>query len=147
MANSEAFRWNFLSSTNPEIGRSDMYVVLIYLISVEYDIALIKLDKPVTFSKYIQPACLGIHEPKEDVKVFVSGWGITEDKRKSDILKGVQVTTYSLEKCKKMYQTPDPVEGFTSNITTRMICTLDTAKDACQGDSGGIRQKNISHIS
>ena len=109
-----------------------------YPISVEYDIALIKLDKPVTFSKYVQPACLGINEPKEGVKVFVSGWGITEDKEKSDILKGVQVTVYSWEKCTAMYRKPEPVEGFTSNITTRMICTLDTSKDACQGDSGGI---------
>ena len=109
-----------------------------YPISVEYDIALIKLDKPVTFSKYVQPACLGINEPKEGVKVFVSGWGITEDKEKSDILKGVQVTVYPWEKCTAMYRKPDPVEGATSNITTRMICTLDTSKDACQGDSGGI---------
>ena len=111
-------------------------------ISVENDIALIKMDKPVKFSKYIQPACLGIHEPKENVKVFVSGWGITEKHTKSDILNGVRVTTYSLEKCKKMYQIPDPVEGLTSNITNRMICTLDSAKDACQGDSGGMHQQS-----
>ena len=26
MAKFEAFRWNFLSSTNPEIGRSDVHV-------------------------------------------------------------------------------------------------------------------------
>ena len=91
----------------------------------------------MTFSKYIQSACLGIHEPKEGVKVFISGWGITEDKSQSNILKGVQVTTYSLEKCKEMFQKPFGSENVTAKITKRMICTLDDSKDACTGDSGG----------
>ena len=91
----------------------------------------------MTFSKYIQPACLGIHEPKEDVKVFISGWGITEDERHSDISKGVQVTTYSLEKCKERFQKPFGPQNATANITKRMICALDGSIDACQGDSGG----------
>ena len=105
--------------------------------SVDFDIALIELGEPVTFSKYIQPACLGIHEPKEGVKVFISGWGITEDKSQSNILKGVQVTTYSLEKCKEMFQKPFGSENVTAKITKRMICTLEDSKDACWGDSGG----------
>ena len=97
----------------------------------------------MTFSKYIQPACLGIHEPKEDVKVFISGWGITEDKSQSNILKGVQVTTYSLEECKEMYQKPFGSENDTAKITKRMICTLDDSKDTCQGDSGGTATESV----
>ena len=105
--------------------------------SVDYDIALIELGEPVTFSKYIQPACLGIHEPNEDVKVFISGWGTTEDKSESNILKGVLLTAYSFEKCKEMYQKPFGYKNDTTKITKRMICTLDDSKDACTGDSGG----------
>ena len=96
----------------------------------------------MTFSKYIQPACLGIHEPKEGVKVFISGWGntnTTEDKSESNILKGVLLTTYSFEKCKEMYQKPFGYKNDTTKITKRMICTLDDSKDACTGDSGGTK--------
>ena len=116
--------------------------------SDDYDIALIELDEPVTFSKYIQPACLGEYEPKEDVKVFISGWGITEDERPSDILKGVEVTTYSLEKCKERFQKPFGPENATANITERMICALDGSIDACKGDSGGMvhRHSNLIEI-
>ena len=32
MANFEAFRWNFLSSTNSEIGRSDTLAYTIYIV-------------------------------------------------------------------------------------------------------------------
>ena len=46
-------------------------------VTFDYDIALLKLSKPVNYTRYIRPACL----PPSDFKLeagantFVSGWG------------------------------------------------------------------------
>ncbi|CAF4841472.1 unnamed protein product, partial [Rotaria magnacalcarata] len=43
------------------------------------DIGIIKLVKPITFSREIQPICLvdKITEPPLDTAVYVAGWGNT----------------------------------------------------------------------
>ncbi|KAJ6651559.1 hypothetical protein lerEdw1_020894 [Lerista edwardsae] len=68
------------------------------------DIALMELDEPVNCSDYIQPACL----PDENVEVgslahcYVSGWGITDVKKKTetaDILQEAKVNIIPLDIC------------------------------------------------
>lgn len=39
------------------------------------DIALLRLEKPVTFSDYVRPICLPTSEPKSGTTCTVTGWG------------------------------------------------------------------------
>ena len=52
-----------------------------YKVGINYhDIALIKLDKPVTFDAYVRPACLSLEQQLSDDKLTIAtGWGLTED--------------------------------------------------------------------
>ena len=49
--------------------------------TVDYDIALLKLSRPVKFTKYIRPACVPSSSFKEKAgaNAFVSGWGATSE--------------------------------------------------------------------
>ena len=46
----------------------------------DFDIALIKLSKPVTFTEYVRPACLAesTNETTAYTRCLISGWGNTE---------------------------------------------------------------------
>ena len=49
--------------------------------TVDYDIALVKLSKPVKYTKYIRPACIPASgsKVKAGADAFVSGWGTTSE--------------------------------------------------------------------
>ncbi|KAM4580610.1 complement C1r subcomponent-like isoform 1-T1 [Odontesthes bonariensis] len=107
------------------------------------DIALIKLQDPITFSASVMPVCL----PADDAAYvtgmmgLVSGFGVT-DQGKSQVLtnklKYVQLPVVEQETCsnsivllKKKRNLP--------NLTNNMFCAgiPEGGKDSCQGDSGG----------
>lgn len=49
--------------------------------TADYDVAVLELERPVTFTKYIQPVCLpdaGHHFPASK-KCLISGWGYLKD--------------------------------------------------------------------
>lgn len=100
------------------------------------DIALIKLLKPITFSKYILPACLPERDFAERVLMqqedgMVSGFGRLHEG-------GLQATT--LQRLTVPYVERSICRESTKfTISTRMFCAgyRTTKKDACQGDSGG----------
>ncbi|KAL1117168.1 hypothetical protein AAG570_004495 [Ranatra chinensis] len=104
-----------------------------------HDIALIRLSRPVTFSRDIQPICL----PKtteirtanlEGDSPFVAGWGSVGYKEpSSNALLEVQVPITDNESCKRKYAQKKGV------IIDQQLCAgyEDGGKDACQGDSGG----------
>lgn len=100
--------------------------------SFNHDIALLRLRKPVSFSKSIKPVCLpdAVADPggKEGTVV---GWGRTKE---GGMLPGevheVQVPIYSLTQCRNM-------KYRASRITDNMICAGRGSQDSCQGDSGG----------
>lgn len=101
-----------------------------------FDIALMKLSRPVEFSDSIRPICLpGLEYARTatfDGKTpFVIGWGRTEDGTKSDVLRQVQLPVQTEQECKLAY--PKVAIGPTH------ICAGLTqgGKDSCQGDSGG----------
>ncbi|XP_059482706.1 trypsin-1-like [Neocloeon triangulifer] len=97
-----------------------------------HDIALLKLRRPVTFSKQVRPVCLpssGTDPPAKSGTVV--GWGRTSEGGviPSHVME-VQVPILSLSDCRKMQYRP-------SRISSYMLCAGTANKDSCQGDSGG----------
>lgn len=49
--------------------------------TVDYDIALLQLSRPVSYTNYIRPACIasaGLNLA-DGIDAFVSGWGTTSE--------------------------------------------------------------------
>ncbi|XP_068973443.1 venom protease-like [Bombus flavifrons] len=103
--------------------------------SYHHDIAILRLEKDVSFSEYIRPICLPLEESLRNnnfvgYNPFVAGWGkLSYGGPYSDVLMEVQVPVISNAECKKAY----------SNIPDTEICAgyAEGGKDACTGDSGG----------
>lgn len=116
-----------------------------------HDIALLKLRKPVEFTKNIRPICLPeskwlqninymlkllknifliVSDPAGKVGVVV-GWGRTsEGGMLPNIVQEVEVPILTLGQCRAM-------KYRASRITSYMMCAGKGAMDSCQGDSGG----------
>ncbi|NWH87687.1 FA11 factor, partial [Aegithalos caudatus] len=101
---------------------------------IGYDIALMKLDKPMNFTDLQLPICL---PSKEDTNIFytdcwVIGWGYRKEKgRVQDILQKAPVPFMSKEECQARY--------WKYRIGDKVICAGydEGGRDACKGDSGG----------
>ncbi|XP_030348693.1 coagulation factor XI-like isoform X2 [Strigops habroptila] len=99
-----------------------------------YDIALMKLDKPMNFTDLQLPICL---PSKEDSNIlyndcWVIGWGYRKEKgRVQDILQKATVPLMSKEECQARYRK--------HRIGDKVICAGydEGGRDACKGDSGG----------
>ncbi|KAK4882899.1 hypothetical protein RN001_006218 [Aquatica leii] len=100
--------------------------------SYNHDIALLKLRKPVIYSKNIKPICVPTVPEDPAGKVgTVIGWGRTmEGGMLPSIVQEVQVPILTLQQCRAM-------KYRASRITTYMLCAGKGSMDSCQGDSGG----------
>ncbi|XP_074055094.1 tryptase-2-like [Macrotis lagotis] len=98
------------------------------------DIALLKLRRPVPFSKFIRSITLappGTHIPPK-TQCWVTGWGdISENVPlpQSYALQETDVRIVDLYTCQILYD-PEP-------INNEMLCAGHTRKNFCDGDSGG----------
>ncbi|KAJ3584670.1 hypothetical protein NHX12_015165 [Muraenolepis orangiensis] len=100
------------------------------------DIALIKLSSPITFTKFILPACLPQKDFAEKVLMrqpqgVVSGFGrLGETQQQSSILQRLHMPFVDRATC---------MESSLFRITSHMFCAGygDGKRDACYGDSGG----------
>ncbi|XP_028248739.1 transmembrane protease serine 3 isoform X2 [Parambassis ranga] len=102
---------------------------------LDYDIALMKLTRPLVFNGRVEPICLPNYgeEFKEGTMCWISGWGATEeDGVTSVILRSATVPLISTAACNQ----PQVYGGL---ISSWMICAgyLEGGIDSCQGDSGG----------
>ncbi|KAF2895868.1 hypothetical protein ILUMI_10303 [Ignelater luminosus] len=98
------------------------------------DIALLRLDRNIEFTDFIQPICLPVSEaldPSVGSRLTVVGWGITENETKSDVKLKLDVPVVSREQCNTKLPNIGGVDS------TRLCAGGETGKDACQGDSGG----------
>ncbi|XP_029924952.1 transmembrane protease serine 2 [Myripristis murdjan] len=99
------------------------------------DIALLKLNTPLTFSREVRPVCLpnvGVNLSPERL-AWITGWGAQHSHGPTtDRLMQAQVTIYSRDNCNRQ-------EVLNGEVTKTMICAgkLQGGVDACQGDSGG----------
>ncbi|XP_070690977.1 ovochymase [Pempheris klunzingeri] len=107
------------------------------------DIALIKLQDPITFSSSIMPICL----PAEGATYttgtlgLVSGFGITEDKDRrilTNKLKYVHLPVVEQETCHNSITLLKKTRANVPSLTNNMFCAgvPEGGKDSCQGDSG-----------
>ncbi|KAI4489475.1 hypothetical protein M0802_011087 [Mischocyttarus mexicanus] len=103
----------------------------------DYDIALIRLERPLSFGYTIQPVLLpqNTDQYAAGTKADVTGWGVLKNNGvMTDNLREVRVPIISNSNCSYLYKRAGRV------ITSRMLCAgyLNFGgKDACQGDSGG----------
>ncbi|RXG57915.1 Chymotrypsinogen 2 [Armadillidium vulgare] len=100
--------------------------------ALENDIALLKVDLPFHFNKYVGPVILPTQGQVTEGCCVVTGWGyITESGPKSDILQKLTVPVVSDDKCRTYYGK--------NKIADSMICAgySEGGKDSCRGDSGG----------
>ncbi|KAM3916890.1 transmembrane protease serine 9-like [Leptodactylus fuscus] len=108
------------------------------------DIALVKLSRPVTYTKYIMPICL----PSASVTFpggmdcWVTGWGTINsgvDLPYPKTLQKVMTPIINRPTCDDYYHVGTTTSSGTTIILDDMICSgyKDGGKDSCQGDSGG----------
>jgi len=100
--------------------------------TLNFDIAVIKMDKEIEFSAAISPVCLPPATMDYTGKtVTVTGWGrLWEYGAFPTELQEVDLIVTSQQECKEAY-------GKIYTITENMICAKAPGKDSCQGDSGG----------
>ncbi|XP_034991110.2 serine protease 27-like [Zootoca vivipara] len=114
------------------------------------DIALVRLEEPVNFSRTILPICLPNASDSDSFPVgmscWVTGWGdlYPEAPFLTRILQELEVPILDVDKCDQMYHNDsssdtDTVPKGYKLIYDDMICAgyPEGKKDSCQGDSGG----------
>lgn len=104
--------------------------------TVDYDVALILLSRPVNFTKYtyLRPVCLPhSSENFTGLPCIATGWGYTRpDGSESDVLQKVNLPAWSQSSCRSTYKD-------INDITNRMMCAgyYKGGRGPCKGDSGG----------
>ncbi|XP_027719080.1 tryptase-2-like isoform X2 [Vombatus ursinus] len=107
-----------------------------------FDIALLKLQSPVQFTRTIQtitvPEVSQIFTP--DMECWVTGWGDIESGVPLPppyTLRKVQVSVMDAITCDQEYHQNSTIPESERIILDNMICAGEPGKDSCQGDSGG----------
>ncbi|XP_074417246.1 transmembrane protease serine 5 [Larus michahellis] len=104
--------------------------------SLDYDIALMKLQVPLNFSGAIRAVCLppSHQDLFQGTPCWVSGWGYTrpDQGQVTETLKEALVPLIGTKRCNSSCM-------YAGELTARMLCAgyLRGKIDACQGDSGG----------
>ena len=103
-----------------------------YRPTAEYDIALIRLVRPVSLPTIDLGDGSALGEEAQS-GAMVLGWGRTQDERRSVNLRQVNVPIIDNETCRESYSVHNHI------VTNSMICAgyAEGGKDACTGDSGG----------
>ncbi|XP_054706603.1 ovochymase-1-like [Uloborus diversus] len=114
-------------------GLEESRLSIPWIIRKQHDIALVKLNAPVTINDYVSPVCLPQtnHSLKSGIMCYVTGWGETYGTGFELELKQAMVPIVSLETCNEWHRFFD--------IAPTMLCAghKDGGHDSCQGDSGG----------
>ncbi|XP_033925393.1 suppressor of tumorigenicity 14 protein isoform X1 [Melopsittacus undulatus] len=124
-----------LSNTNVQMRKIKRIISHPYFndYTYDYDIAVMELQTPATFSSLVQPICLpdATHNFPVGKDLWVTGWGATaEGGVGASILQKAEIRLINQTVCNQL---------LTDQLTPRMMCVgiLTGGVDACQGDSGG----------
>ena len=103
--------------------------------SYDNDIALVRMDKEVTFNLLVRPVCLpSMVDEMAGMEGTVVGWGLLKQNGNiPDGLQAIQLPIIPRNTCRLMSRHQQ------NAITDNMFCAgfMDGSGDACQGDSGG----------
>ncbi|XP_075422665.1 serine protease 27-like [Ascaphus truei] len=136
-----------LSVYNPHGGWVSVESIIVnplYTVNSIGDIALMKLEYPVTYTHYILPVCL----PAASVtfpcgmECWVTGWGkVTYEVSlpNPETLQKVMTPLIDSVTCDEMYHVGSSVSTSSIIIQEEKICAgyKEGQRDSCQGDSGG----------
>ncbi|XP_069129190.1 uncharacterized protein [Argopecten irradians] len=104
--------------------------------SILWDIALVHLEQPLTFTEVIQPICLPMNGDRYHDNCYLAGWGyINNDQGQlPEYLREAKVQVWEDETCRQ-----DTVPLETSVNTNITLCAgyAGGILSGCQGDSGG----------
>ncbi|XP_069841077.1 transmembrane protease serine 9-like [Dendropsophus ebraccatus] len=111
----------------------------------EGDIALVKLDSPVTYTDYILPICLPSSSSATfpcGMECWVTGWGHVDygvELPEPLTLQKVAVPLIDHQTCDQWYHINYENSSSEIIVSDTMICAGHSygGKDSCQGDSGG----------
>ncbi|KAK8766211.1 hypothetical protein V5799_007009 [Amblyomma americanum] len=103
-----------------------------------YDVAVLVLDRPVTYRANVLPICLPPKDTQYVARVAeAAGWGALEpgSKVRPRVLQHVHVPVLPNEVCENWHRR----QGINIRIHDEMLCAgyERGGKDSCQGDSGG----------
>ncbi|XP_037049377.1 serine protease snake-like [Bradysia coprophila] len=102
-----------------------------------YDIALLRLNRQVTFTRFVRPACIWQSYSINSTKAVATGWGQVEFAGdRSDDLRKVSLNIIDYTDCRQLYETSKKLRR---GIVKSQLCAghLQGGKDTCHGDSGG----------
>ncbi|KRK02429.1 uncharacterized protein LOC6535051 isoform X2 [Drosophila yakuba] len=113
-----------------------------YAGTLDNDLAVLKLDQPVDFTKnpHISPACLpDKYSDFTGARCWTTGWGkdaFGEHGKYQNILKEVDVPILSHQQCEA--QLRNTRLGYSYKLNPGFVCAGgEEGKDACKGDGGG----------
>ncbi|XP_073504997.1 serine protease 33-like [Phyllobates terribilis] len=136
-----AYKLDMPNSNEVEVGVSSVFIHLQYNgisdTNSSGDVALVRLSRPVTYTRHICPVCIpsAYMDFPPGTNCYVTGWGRTQPDRLLPFprtLQQVMVPLIGRESCYQMYH-PDII------IHHDHICAghPEGQRDACSGDSGG----------
>ncbi|XP_011293072.1 serine protease grass [Musca domestica] len=102
---------------------------------IQHDIALIRLQRPVTFNTHIKPICLPLDsavQPHITSQQIVAGWGVTEKGYASDVLLRAPIALQNIAVCQNFYP-------HNAIAPEQFLCAGGGAdkRGTCRADSGG----------
>ncbi|CAH1101358.1 unnamed protein product [Psylliodes chrysocephalus] len=115
-----------------------------------HDIALLELDRIVSFTLYVSPACLQTTTIINETELTATGWGKTSFLGDASThLMNVDLKEIDEISCNKLYETTT-TRLLPNGITGQMLICAggDGGKDTCSGDSGGplqVKNKGMSY--
>lgn len=104
------------------------------------DIGLLKLQRRITFNRYMRPACLPVETAITSRKAVATGWGLVEwSGSRSDPLLKVILEIFSYAECNDTFRYDINRRLRNGIVDDTQFCAGSHTdnKDTCQGDSGG----------
>ncbi|XP_045348612.1 putative serine protease 45 isoform X2 [Leopardus geoffroyi] len=108
------------------------------------DIALLQLQTPAIFGKYVQPICLpeASYNLKVGTQCWVTGWGQVKQRFSANStltpeLQEAEVFIMDNKRCNRIYRKKSLIPYLVPLVLGNMICATNYGENLCSGDSGG----------